>query len=125
MTSDWRDKPRSTASEGRVERDNPNSFIAVPFPGTPILRADFPSECCPSLLPIEKCSAKTITSGIVTNPNCIHSGVSLVRWIDLTGFVHGTEACSQSNKTERAPLFNQNMTERSRHRLCLQLVSVS
>jgi hypothetical protein len=45
---------------------------------------DFPGECSQSPLPIEKCSAKPAAFGVVTNPNRIHSGVSLARWIDLT-----------------------------------------
>jgi len=34
--------------------------------------------------PIEKCSAKPTAFGVATNPSCIHSGGSLVRWIDPT-----------------------------------------
>ena len=58
----------------------------------------FPRRSWQSRLPVEKCSAKTTVSGVATNPDRVHSGVSL------------------GQGTERERLFHQNMTGMSRHR---------
>jgi hypothetical protein len=75
----------------------PAAIECLPKKRGPWLLPEFPGECFQSPLPVVKCSAKPTVFGVVTDPNRIHSGVSL------------------GQQTERKRLFHQNMTRRSRY----------